>query len=74
MAGCSCTDHGTAGSGFPDSIPGCKQQERALAEVELLLTQQATLAENLSAAKEIQLPTLLCLAPRACESQARHEG
>lgn len=57
------------GLGFPDSIPGCKQQQRALAEVELLLTQQATLAENLSAAKEIQLPTLLCLAPRACESQ-----
>lgn len=63
------------GLGFPSSIPGCTQQERALAEVELVLTQQATLAEKFSAAKEIQLPTLLCLDPCACESQTRqHEG
>lgn len=40
------------GLGCPSSIPGCTQQERALAEVELLLTQWATLAENFSAAKK----------------------
>lgn len=40
------------GLGFPSSVPGCTQQERALAEVELLLTQWATPAENFSAAKK----------------------
>lgn len=63
------------GLGLPSSIPGCTQQQRALAEVELLLTHQATLAENFCAAEKIQLPTLLCLDPCACESQAtQHEG
>lgn len=63
------------GLGLPSSISGCTQQQRALAEVELVLTQQPTLAENFCAAEEIQLPTLLCLDPCACESQARqHEG
>lgn len=41
------------GLGFPRFIPGCTQHERALAEVELLPTQQATLAENFGAAEEI---------------------
>lgn len=39
--------------GFPCFISGRIQHQRALAGVELLLTQQATLAENFSAAEEI---------------------
>lgn len=39
--------------GFPCFIPGCTQHERALAEVEFLPSQQATLAENFSAVEEI---------------------
>lgn len=61
------------GLGFPCFIPGCTQRERALAEVELLPTQQATLAENFSAAEEIYLPVLLCLDPCVCETWARQQ-
>lgn len=65
MAGCSCTDHGTSGPGFPLPHPRLHTAWEGTVRG-ALLTQQDTLARNFSTVEEIiaahsALPGSMCL-------------